>query len=60
MLSPQTNKEENSKNPDETLNTVKSKNKTSLNKSGIEYMAEAKDYNNLIGNLKTLLNKGKP
>ncbi len=38
---------------------VGSRQDRSLDKSAIDFMSEAKDFSNIIGNLKNLLNKGK-
>lgn len=44
----------------ETINTIRSKdNNRSLDKSGIDFMDDAKDYGNLIFHMKKLLIKGK-
>lgn len=40
------------------MQTIRSKER-SIDKSGIDFMAEARDFSNVIGNLKNILNKGK-
>jgi hypothetical protein len=36
----------------ESMNTTKTRENRSLEKSGMDFMTDAKDYNNIIGNLK--------
>eukprot|EP00347_Sterkiella_histriomuscorum_P020934 403335893 len=43
---------------DETIQTIRSRENRSLDKSGIDFMTEARDFSNIIQNLKNLLHKG--
>lgn len=50
---------EANKRDDMTVHTYQSRENRSLDKSGIDYLTEARDFQNIIGNLKSLLHKGK-